>query len=155
MNITPGVGVGQAKFGITETDLINLLGKPDIIELEEYIEGAGDWYRELWYSHRNITFTFNEEDGYRLSSISITGSGYLLFDRDIFGLPKQFVSHFIAKKTYEIAKNEDWTWDEENSFECLDHDGLGIMFWFKSGNLSIIECRYLYEPDEETVIWPE
>ena len=57
MNITQGIGGVQAKFGITETDLIALLEEPDIIELEEYIEGTGDWYRELWYSHRNITFT--------------------------------------------------------------------------------------------------
>ena len=154
MKIQPGIGIGSIKYGITEDELIQILGKPDKIDEEEYVEESGDWHRVLWYSPRNINFTFDKEDNYRLGIITIMGSGYPLFGRELFGLPRNTVKQFIVKATMEIPKFEDWTWDEEEAHECLRHDGLGILFWFDSGNLSEMQCSYLFESDNETIIWP-
>lgn len=154
MKIEPGIGLGEIKYGINEDDLISLLGKPDRIEESEYVEGTGNWHRELWYSHRNISFTFDLEDNYRLGLITIMGSGYPLFGKELFGLPQNIVRSFVAKATKEIPKYEDWTWDEDETHECLDHNGLGILFWFNAGCLSEMQCSYLFEEDNETVIWP-
>ena len=154
MNIEPGIGLGEIKYGIKEDDLIALLGKPDRIEESEYVEGSGDWHRQLWYSHRNISFTFDLEDDYRLGVITIMGSGYPLYGKELFGLPQNTVKSFVAKATKEIPKYEDWTWDEDETHECLEHNGLGILFWFNAGCLSEMQCSYLFEADNETVIWP-
>jgi hypothetical protein len=154
MNIVPGIGIGPIKYGISEEELISIMGNPDRIDEEEYLEGNGDWHRVLWYSPRNIHFTFDKEDDYRLGTITVMGSGYPLLGKEIFGLPLDLVKKFVAKATREIAKLEDWTWNEEEAHECLQHDGLGILLWFDSGNLSEIQCSYLFEQDNETVIWP-
>jgi len=47
MKIQPGVGVGSVKYGMLENDLVQLLGKPDKVDKEEYVQGSGDWHREL------------------------------------------------------------------------------------------------------------
>lgn len=155
MNIEPGIGVGPVKFGMTEDELVELLGEPSIIEQEEYIEDKGGWHRVLHYPHLHLNFTFDKEDGYRLGTITIEGPNVLLFDKDLFGLPKAIVISFIAGVSIEVASEEDFTLDEEHTLECLDYDDLGILFWFESGNLSKIECSYLFESDNETVIWPK
>ncbi|MFT4926974.1 MAG: hypothetical protein ACI8WB_003074 [Phenylobacterium sp.] len=155
MIIKPGVGIGTIKFGIKESTLITQLGEPDFVDEDEYVEDSGRWYRELCYYYQNISFSFDKEDGYKLGGISVVGSGHLLFNKALFGLPKKYVKNFVAKMSSEIPKEEDWTSDAENSLEYLEYDGLGMSFWFESGNLSKIEYSYLFEPDEETVIWPE
>lgn len=154
MNINPGVGLGEIKFGIKVEELVQILGKPDRVDEKEYINGAEDWYRVLWYLSRNLNFTFDKDDGYRLACITIMGPGYSLLGKELFGLPKSTVKRFLVKATSEISKVEDWTWSEDEARECLDHDGLGILFWFDSGNLSEMQCGYLFESDNETIIWP-
>jgi hypothetical protein len=155
MNINPGIGLGDIKYGITIDDLIGFLGKPDKVDEEEYIEESGEWNRVLWYLSKSLNFTFDKDDNYRLGTITIFGAGYRLLCKDLFGLPKKTVKRFLAKTTNEISKVEDWTWTEEGPRECLDHDGLGMLFWFDSGLLSSIQCGYLFESDNETIIWPD
>ena len=155
MNIKPGIGVGPAKFGMTEVEITKLFGEPDIIEQEEYIEGKGDWHRVLCCQKLHINFTFDKEDEYRLGTITIEGPNILVFDRDLFGLAKADVISFITSVSNKIGNEEDFTFDEERSLECIDYDGLGILLWFKSGNLCKIECSYLFESNNETVIWPK
>ena len=155
MNIEPGLGIGDIRYGITEEELISLMGRPDKVEEMEYVQGNGDWHRELWYSPRSVHFTFDKDDDYRLGTITIMGSGFTIFGEDLFGLPLDFVRKFIARSTKEIAKLEDWIWNDEETHECLQHDGLGILFWFEDGNLAEMQCSYLFEADNQTVIWPK
>lgn len=154
MNIKPGIGFDQIKFGITELELISIIGKPDKVDECEYVKGNREWHRVLWYFAQNIHFTFDKDDNYRLGTITIMGSGYSLFDKELFSLPLETVKRFLVMQTSEIPKVEDWTFDNEVSHICLDHDGLGIIFWFDDGNLSEMQCSYLFQSDNETVIWP-
>ncbi|WP_444921579.1 hypothetical protein ACJJID_03970 [Microbulbifer sp. CnH-101-G] len=155
MRIHPGVGVGVVEYGITEKELISIIGDPDKIDEEEYVQGSGDWHRVLWYWSRNIHFTFDKDDDYRLGTITVVGSDYPLMEKELFNLPQETVRHFVAIVTGEIPKREDWMWSEEGTHTCLEHNGLGILFWFDNGNLSEMQCSYLFEPDNETVIWPQ
>lgn len=154
MKILPGTGIGEIKYGMAEKDVISFLGKPDRVDESEYVEGTGDWHRELWYSPRNLTFTFNNDDDFRLGTITVMGAGYSLFEKQLFGLELEEVSRLIAKHTGEIAKLEDWSSEELPDHKCLIHDGLGIMFWFDYNCLSQMQCSYLFESDNETAIWP-
>ena len=49
---------------------------------------------------------------------------------------------------------EDCTWGKPESCEQLSVESLGIVLWFKSGKLDEIVCSYLYEDDNNTVIFP-
>ena len=154
MNIVPGVGVDETQYGMTEDEVIGILGKPDKIDEEEYVEGSGNWHRELWYSPRNISFTFNKEDDFRLGTITIMGSGYRLFDKELFNASKSLVRKVVADHFQELLPVENYIKLENGPHECLSSDALGIMFWLDSDNLSELQCSYLFESDNETKVWP-
>ena len=154
MNILPGIGIGKIKYGMYEHEVIDLLGKPDRVDESEYVEGMGNWNRELWYTRLNLTFTFNKDDGYRLGTITVMGGEHTLFNKKIFGKKISAISKLIAQETSEIARYEDWSSEDLPEHECLLHDGLGIMFWFDFKELAQMQCSYLFESDNETVIWP-
>ena len=155
MIIKPGTGIGTVKFGMTEIEVELLLGRPGSVEKEEYIKDRGNWYRVLYYPQHNINFTFDMEDDYRLGTITIEGPNSLLFQKDLFGQPKAAVKSFIESVRNDKMIEDDFTWDENNTLECLEHDSLGILFWFKAGNLAKIECSYFFHSDDETIIWPK
>ncbi len=155
MNILPGIGIGEIRYGMREKEIISLIGKPDRVDETEYIEGSGDWHRELWYSSRNLTFTFNNDDDFRLGTITAMGSGNKLLGKDLFNAPKSLVRKIVAEQTEELLPSEDHSYIENETHECINSDLLGIMFWFDSNNLSEMQCSYLFESDNETVIWPD
>ena len=154
MKIKPGIGIGPIKYGISEHELITILGFPDKIEEEEHVKDSGDWHRCLWYFPQNLYFTFDKEDGYRLGTITIMGSGYKLFEKELFNATKSLVRKSISTHTNEWLSVEDFTIIEGEPHECMGSDKLGIIFWFDSNNLSEMQCSYLFEPDGNTIIWP-
>jgi len=154
MKIELGVGVGPVKYGMTEEEVISIFGHPDKIEEKEYVDDDGDWYRELIYLERAISFTFNKNDDYKLGTIDVSGPGYTLFGKDLFNLPIEQVKKFVVKSTNVIPKYEDQTWGSDSTLECLDQFDLGLMLFLRNGCLSEIQCGYLFESDNETVIWP-
>jgi len=146
MNIEPGTGIDSVKYGIDEQELIQLFGKPDKIDIE-------DEFRNLWYSPRNLYFTFKKRDNFRLGTITVMGSGYSLLGKELFGLPQNTVKRFLAKSTREIPKKlDDLTGYGD---ESMEHVGLSILFWFDSSdNLSEMQCGYKFETDNNSIIWP-
>lgn len=154
MEILPGIGIGPIQYGIDEQALISILGQPDRIDTEEYTKGTGDWHRDLWYSSQYLEFTFNQDDDFRLGLITVTGAGYPLLGKDVFGLPLEQVREFIVNATQETPTIVDYTCLPDETHHCLEHDGLGILFWFDADKLSEMQCGYLFEDDNETVIWP-
>lgn len=154
MNIQPGIGISQIKFGISEEQLIAVLGKPLSVTEGEYVENSGDYNRELFYQE-DLSFTFDSDDSYRLSLITIRSRGYKLFGIDIFGLPIEVVKSFISKEASEIPKYKDWSYEDVLDHISLDYDSLGLTLWFDNGLLEEIQCGYLFFDDWNTVKWPE
>ena len=154
MEIKPGIGIGQIKFGISEEELVTLLGKPHSVEAGEYVENSGDLNRKLIYQE-GLSFTFDLEDNYRLCCISIRNQGYKLFGRDLIGLPLAIVRSFMSKQLSEIPKYEDWSSEESPNHVLLDYDSLGMLLWFNDDLLDEIQCSYLFFEDDQTVKWPD
>ena len=118
MKISPGIGIGVIKFGIKESQLISILGIPEEIMEAEYIEGSGNWYKVLDYSSLNLDFTFDQEDDYRLGSITVFGADHTLFDKHLFEIDLKTVSKIITKQTNEIAKVEDFSNEFSPDYKC-------------------------------------
>lgn len=154
MEIIPGVGIGCIKFGMSQSEVINVLGKPDEINEFEYVEGEHDWYFELYYLNKGLAFSFNADDSYKLGQISITAKGHLLFSKDVLGYKIIQLQEFLSNITNELPKYENCTWGKTESYELLNLESYGLLFWFKSGILDELVCSYLFENDNETVIWP-
>lgn len=154
MEIKPGIGVGQIKFGICEEELETLLGKPKSVKEGEYVENSGDFDRE-WIYQGGISYTFDKEDGYRLGLISIRNQGYKLFGRDLIGMPLEAVRSFMSKQSSEIPRHEDWSSEESPNHILLDYDSIGLFLWFNDDLLDEIQCSYLFLQDSNKINWPE
>lgn len=154
MKITPGKGIENIKFGMSDVEVIATLGPPDFIDNLEHVEGSGDYYREIYYTKLGCSFSFNQEDDYRLGCISVTGRVHLLFNNNFIGLNVVEAKKTISSHTSEVPVYEDCTWGKDESSELISIDNLGIMFWFKSGVLEEIIISCLFKEDNETIIWP-
>ena len=154
MKIEPGIGVGEIRYGITEPELVALLGEPSTSTKEEYIEGSGDWHVTLSYEDHGMSFIFDIEDDYRLGGITIDREGYQLWGKDVFGISRDEMESMLLKVTGEQPIFEDYSTDDLEPHWCLIHDRTQIMFWFDSDKLSEMQCSYFFEDDDETVIWP-
>ena len=154
MEIKPGIGIGEIKFGITEEELIKLLGKPHRVKCGEYVKNSGDLNLELIY-RKGLSFTFDSEDNFRLCTICVNDNGYKIYGRDIIGLPMNAVKSFMSKQVGEVPKYEDWSSIESPDHILLDYDSLGIFLWFNDDLLDEIQFSYLFYEDDNTVKWPK
>lgn len=155
MKIKPGIGVGEIRYGILETELIELLGQPDSISNEEYLKGTGDWHKIYTYKESNISFTFDSEDEYRLGTITIFGPNYTLFEEEVFGTEKMEMIALLKETTGSEGVWEDHAYEESPTHACLDHDETALMIWFDLNRVTEVQCSYRFESDNETIIWPQ
>ena len=153
MTIYPGIGIGKVRYGISEKDLTLIMGKPDSISQDEMIEGSGDWYKTYEYTKYNLSFDFSLEDDYRLGGITVYSNGHELFGRDVFGLSKVQVEKIIKTATGCSPSVEDFSNEYSEDYYCLSDDISGILYWFESDSLTELQCGYLFEDDDNTVIW--
>lgn len=154
MKIQPGIGIGAISYGISEDDLFAILGKPDFSSNTEYVEGTGDWHTIHTYDEPGLSFTFNLEDDYRLGAITVFAEGHPIYGRDVFGMSRAEVELLLLQSTGDAPIFEDFSIEGLAPHFCLTHDKSGITFWFESDRLNEMQCGYLFEDDDNTVIWP-
>lgn len=154
MDVNLGTGIGSIKFGMTEDDLVSILGNPDQIGEFTHVEGMDDWYKEYSYYHLNLTFTFESSDDFRLGHFDIVGSGHHLFGQDIFGLNIKWAETYLLQKTGSKPEYENTTWGKPELHELLSLSSSGLGLSFMSDSLYCITCSYLFAKDNNTVLWP-
>ncbi|MDH5674086.1 MAG: hypothetical protein OEZ06_18155 [Myxococcales bacterium] len=153
MEIKPGIGLGSIRFGFEEGLVTRMLGKPDRVEEAEFVERSGDWYRELSFGHLSASFRFDKEDDFKLGNITIDGRGHTLFGGDLHGRSRAFVIRFLGAGANELPQLVDR--DLDIDYECLSYKRMGVMLFFHDGCLDEIQYGYLFEPDDNTAIWPK
>lgn len=154
-SIEEGQGLGDLKFGLKREDVEALLGAPDEKESFSYSEDEDEDLTENWhYDDLELSISFDEEDDYRLGTISVTSNRYLLKGFSPIGLSKEELQTKLAEHGTDDLEYEDWSSEESPAHELLASDSLGINFWFDENELSEIQWGPLFL-DEETIIWPE
>ena len=152
--IHPGIGVGAVTYGIQIEDLISKLGVPDSRSFEQSEDDNRYSYEEVWYDKQKLCFWFDTDDDFRLGTILIKSAGYNLFGKDLFDLSRNELVEFISSISKEKMTYDESLSESDGFGYNLDHDGLGLVFWFKSNRVSAIQCSYLYESEDGTVAWP-
>lgn len=150
MNLVIGQGIGPAKFGMTEEEIIDLFGKPDEREEEKLEEGVKE--STLFYDTMMTDFTFEndeDEDGnevFRLSSILCMNPDYTLDSKIHFGDSEaQFIKYTHNLK----AADPQVETDPETKERILYFDDLSLMAIFDDEGLSTIQMGYWDDEDEE------
>lgn len=139
MNIFPKVGVNNIKLGMTKMDVQAKLGAPASIDkLDE---------EEIWEFEAGLELSFQSEDSYRLSSITVMAGSALLDSKPIIGISESELENIFPA----FSLDEDFKKDGKSYFA----DELQIMAWVFDGEVFNIVLFPEYDEQTELPIWPE
>ena len=69
--ILPGIGLGDIRFGMLSNNVFSILGSPNEIEIYCYFELPNAKSENWHYEDDELSIGFNEEEGWKLDTISI------------------------------------------------------------------------------------
>ena len=153
-DIVIGKGLGDIQFGFTKEKLKYLIGEPD--EIDSYnASGEEDGYlTEAWhYDEYEFSVSFDEEDNWRLTTISISSLDCALNGTQLIGKEMDDVLVFLENE--DLGENE----LEDLSDNVIDQKLISFLtaslnLWFENGKLSEIQWGVLWS-DEDTPSWPD
>lgn len=151
MEIKIGKGIGAVRFGMQEKKVLELLGPADELDVSEEIDGTVT--RTLEYYDLGLSFSFDSDDGDKLSSIALSDK-----DRDFHGLR----IGINKEEVLTIASNTDWgepeyddlSYDDAFSLEVIMYDKISLSVWLEDNEVTEIEFGPIWA-DEDTIIWPD
>jgi hypothetical protein len=149
-----GHGLGDITFGDTKEKIKHLLGEPGEVDTFNASGEEDGYLTEAWhYDDQEFSLSFDEEDNWRLTTISISSPESLYNGNQLIGKNMEEVMKLIDVE--ELGENE----LEDLSDEGIDQKLIGFLraslnLWFEEGNLSEIQWGVLWS-NEDTPSWPE
>jgi hypothetical protein len=138
MNIFPKVGVDNIKLGMNQNDVQAILGAPASIEkIEE---------EEIWEFESGLELSFQAEDSYRLSSITVMAESALLDSKPIIGITESELESIFPG----FHLDEDFKKDGKSYYA----DDLQIMAWVFDKEVFNVVIFPEYDESSELPIWP-
>ncbi len=154
VDILPGVGLGVIKFGMDRNQVKMILGEPDETDVF-FMTESDDSESEVWYYDDDfLSLSFDAADNWRLVTIEIDDSKFLLQGHSLYGKNKLEVITTLEKLSVTDFKHEPAPMDEAPTHELISSDSLGINFWFDYNAVSEIQWGPFFNADE-SVKWPE
>lgn len=154
-----GEGLGELKFGMKFQEVRALLGEPDDIgkSMFEDDETGEETTSEQWtYSELNIVCDFAEEDDYKLGTISVGDTIYLLEGKALIGKTESEVLDFLQSKNWGEFDEEEVEFEDDNAPKgrLISFYNKECELWFEDGRLTEIQFSPLWD-SEDNQIWPQ
>lgn len=138
MNIFPKVGVDNLKLGMNKKDVQAIVG------VAENIEKVDE--EEIWEFEIGLELSFQAEDNYRLSSITIMADSALLDSKPVIGITESELESIFPA----FRLDEDFKKDGKSYYA----DELQIMAWVFDGEVFNVVIFPEYDEASELPIWP-
>lgn len=142
MEILPGKGWSQIRFGMKRSDVEKLIGKPDEIELD-----SEDQLEYLHYDEAVASLTFDGTEDGKLSTIVIADGDSTLFNEPVFEMDPESI-----KKLLKTNGCKNISIEGEND-KVLEAEELEMLFWFEKDELMEVQWGPFFA-DEDQIIWP-
>ncbi|PCJ26352.1 MAG: hypothetical protein COA97_06105 [Flavobacteriales bacterium] len=152
-NIKIGSGLGDIQFGCTKEKLRYLIGEPN--EIDTYnASGEDDGYlTEAWhYDEYEFSVSFDEEDNWKLTTISISSPECTFNENKLIGKEIDEVLQLLENENFGENELDDLS-DETSSQKLISFVNASLNLWFEDGKLSEIQWGVLWG-DEDTPRWP-
>jgi len=148
--INIGRGLNNILFGISRDTFKKQLGEPT--EIDNYNAGDDDEYlTEAWhYDNFEISASFDEEDDWRLTTLSTSSPIAKLNGKNVIGMTVTQIEELIAPLQLGDIEMEEM--EEENQL-LMSIVASSLNFWFEEGKLSEVQWGVLWK-DEDTPKWP-
>ncbi|TXF91133.1 hypothetical protein FUA23_02580 [Neolewinella aurantiaca] len=151
--IDPGIGLGVIKFGMHPSEILELIGAPNEIEVYCYSKNKDDRSESWHYEKYGFSISFSGEDNWMLDVISISSEDYHLFNSIKIGQSINEIERILKGLEINNLEYEDLSNLESPDHKLLSIDELSLNLWFDYGQLSEIQWGPKFQ-DEETIIWP-
>lgn len=141
-NIKPKEGLGDVKFLSTVDEFISMIGQPDDDELiQEKISKFNS--RILHYDSLELSASFDEENNWKLSSITVNSDAFHINDIYLFNCNK---IDFLKKiKPLDLGTYESDVYNEEDySSTTYYFKQNNISFWFENDALQKIQWGIIH-----------
>ena len=141
-NIKPKEGLGGVKFLSTVDEFISMIGQPDDDELiQEKISNYNS--RILHYDSLELSASFDEENNWKLSSITVNSDAFHINDIYLFNCSK---IDFLKKiEPLDLGTYESDVYNEEDySSTTYYFKQNNISFWFENDALQKIQWGIIH-----------
>lgn len=148
-----GYGLDNIKFGLTRDELKALKGEPTEKDLYNASGEEDGYMTETWhYDDEEFSVSFDEEDNWRLTTISISSDEAQLFGKKIVGLDTETVINHLEQQDLGENELEDLS-DESIKQQLVCYIASSLNLWFENNKLSEIQWGVFWA-DEDTPEWP-
>jgi hypothetical protein len=146
LEILPGTGLGDIRFGMTREEVSAILGDPAEIDMFSDDE-PGNQVESWHYDEADVSFAFEEAEEWRLTTIAVSSEDYKIEDTTLIGLSKD--ATFVQLEKMGIDHN----FDEDSGQDLHFSNETGLNFWMDGDVLREIQWSVEID-DEDKVIWP-
>jgi len=151
--IKPGQGLGVLKFGMRKAEVKLQLGEPSFIDEYSHSDSTNDLTESWEYDDLALSLSFDEEENWKLTMISITSHFYKLDGEALIGLNEKKIQQVLTSLNFEDVLLEDCSEMEGEDHKVIEIEEKSINFWFRDGVLDEIQWSPFFI-DDDTIKWP-
>jgi hypothetical protein len=149
-----GVGLGNLKFGMSRAEVKLILGEPSNIEAFSYSDSDEDLTESWEYEALELSLSFDEEENWKLTMISVTSSFYELKGRSFIGLNEEDLLEELQILDLGKINIEDCSEDDIFDNKLIEIEEKSVSFWLNDDVLDEIQWTPFFI-DEDTIDWPK
>ncbi|WP_421765243.1 hypothetical protein [Ekhidna sp.] len=153
VEIIPGEGLGKLKFGMSRSEVENLLGKPDHQEITHYSDDESDKSDAWEYHPLRLDLSFEEAEDWRLMILSVSSEDYLLKGSSLIGLDFDELMEELEVLKISDLEIEDLSSEDHPDQKLISSEALAINFWLHDNILEEIQWGPQFI-DDNTINWP-
>jgi len=150
--IKPGYGFDSIKLGMTREEIVKAIGKPHHTEKTKHDEG-GD-AETYYYENPDFDLSFESEDGYRLSYISVESTEFHISGKIKMGDSQEAVLAALKELNFDEPLVDEEADPENPNQTMVNLEEENIDLWFNGGILDEIQFGPFWE-DDDTPVWPK
>ena len=153
IDIIPGVGLGEVKFGMSRKEVESILGKPNHQQITSY-DGNEEDQNDAWEFHPlRLDLSFEEAEDWRLMIISVSSEDYLFKGSSLIGLSLDELIEELEILGLKDLEIEDMSTEENPDQKLISSEELALNFWLYENILEEIQWGPQFV-DDNTIHWP-
>jgi hypothetical protein len=152
--IKPGYGLGVLKFGMTRAEVKLLLGELTYIDAYSYSDSKKDLTESWEYDALKLSLSFDEEEKWLLTMISVSSNFYEFEGKSFVGLNEKEIVKELTALNFEDVYVEDCSESDDENHKVIEIEEKSINFWLTNNKVDEIQWSPLFI-DDDTINWPK
>lgn len=154
IDILPGIGLGNLRFGMTREEVTALLGTSSAQKEIDLGEQGTDLIDAWEYHPLRLDLSFEENEDWKLTILSVSSDDYLLEGSSLIGLDMEELMEELSVLGINDLDIEDVSNEDAPNSLLVASEEKGIHFWVNDNIVEEIQWGPLFA-DEHTIAWPD